>query len=239
MSDRSDRDAYRRRRLAALSPRYSPLLHALCPSVWGLVVLGACAALVRDVTCAELATVPVVLLLSNMSEWRLHRDLLHKRSRLFPALFDQHTPQHHRIYVCEDMQIREWRELKFILIPPWAAVALFVGLIPLATALYFVLSPNVAYLFEATCMVYVVSYELLHLSYHLPVDSFVGRNPVIRALARHHSTHHDPRRMQRFNMNVSLPLWDLVRGTTWRPARDAHGRRDTPAPAVGATPGSG
>ena len=35
-------------------------------------------------------------------------------------------------------------------------------------------------------------------------------------LRRHHALHHDPKLMQKWNFNVSLPLWDLVRGTIAR-----------------------
>ena len=67
-------------------------------------------------------------------------------------------------------------------------------------------------------MAYVLSYEWLHLAYHLPPDSFVGRLPPIRFLRRHHATHHDPRLMMRWNFNITIPLWDLVRGTYRREA---------------------
>jgi sterol desaturase/sphingolipid hydroxylase (fatty acid hydroxylase superfamily) len=35
----------------------------------------------------------------------------------------------------------------------------------------------------------------------------------VRILRRHHAIHHDPRLMQRYNFNVTVPLWDWVRGT--------------------------
>jgi sterol desaturase/sphingolipid hydroxylase (fatty acid hydroxylase superfamily) len=66
-------------------------------------------------------------------------------------------------------------------------------------------------------MLYVLSYEWLHLAYHLPQDTVLGRNPLVRVLARHHARHHDPRLMQKWNFNVTVPLWDWVRGTIWRP----------------------
>jgi hypothetical protein len=170
--------------------------------------------LVRDVTWWQLLTVPVVLVLSNMTEWRIHRDWLHKRSKPFHDLYDRHTPVHHRIYVYGDMQVRSWKEMKLVLIPAWAAVALFLGLLPLAAGLYFFIAPNVAYMFMASCMLYVVTYELLHASYHLPDNHWIGRNLIIRALAKHHSIHHHPPLMQKWNMNVSIPLWDFIRRTS-------------------------
>ncbi len=62
-------------------------------------------------------------------------------------------------------------------------------------------------------MGYVVSYEWMHLSYHLPPESFVGRLALVRFMRRHHAIHHDPRIMQKWNFNVSVPLWDVVRRT--------------------------
>jgi len=62
----------------------------------------------------------------------------------------------------------------------------------------------------------VLSYEWLHLSYHLPPESRVGRLRPIRALCRHHALHHDPRLMQRWNFNVTVPFWDWVMRTTYK-----------------------
>ena len=79
----------------------------------------------------------------------------------------------------------------------------------------------------ATAIGYAVSYEWLHLSYHLPHDHPVGRSRLIRALRRHHAIHHDPRLMQRWNLNVTVPLWDVVMGTTvaeYPPTLRADGR---------------
>jgi hypothetical protein len=204
---------FREERLAALSPYYRPTLHVLFPMAWATLVILGCALLLEGVRAIDFLTIPVVLVLSNATEWRLHKDALHQRWYFAPSLYDQHTPVHHRIYTYRDMEMKDRRELAFILILPWAGVALFVALLPIAAALGWLLNPNVGLLFMATCMFYVVSYELLHMSYHLPRTSMVGRNAVIRALARHHSVHHDPRYMQTHNMNVTLPLWDVVRGT--------------------------
>ena len=51
----------------------------------------------------------------------------------------------------------------------------------------------------------MVSYEVLHLCYHAPKDSFIGRLSLIRVLRAHHARHHDPRIMQRYNFNVTVP----------------------------------
>lgn len=223
LDSRADRDALRDKELALIPRGYHPLVHILVPSLWGLLTIAGCALLVRDLAWWEILTVPVLLVASNAAEWRMHRDWLHKRDRFLPALYDRHTPVHHRLYVTDDMAVRSWREMKFVLIPAWAAVALFVGLLPFAAVLWMFVSHNVALLFLATCMFYVVSYELLHAAYHVPEGSPISRLPFLPTLARHHAIHHDPRLMQKWNMNVNVPLWDMVRGT--RISDDERARR--------------
>jgi sterol desaturase/sphingolipid hydroxylase (fatty acid hydroxylase superfamily) len=65
-------------------------------------------------------------------------------------------------------------------------------------------------------MGYVVAYEWLHLAYHLPADSRIGRSRFIGWLRRHHATHHTPELMQRWNFNVTVPFADWVLGTIYR-----------------------
>ena len=64
---------------------------------------------------------------------------------------------------------------------------------------------------------YASMYEVTHLSYHLQSDIWVMRIPilghVLRALSRHHARHHDVRLMQKWNFNVTVPLWDFFLGT--------------------------
>ena len=79
---------------------------------------------------------------------------------------------------------------------------------------------NVAALFLATSALYVVSYELLHLSYHLPDDHFISKLSVIKVLKRCHAVHHHPVRMNKWNFNVTVPLWDVVKGTYLRDEND-------------------
>src|SRR5262249_10761628 len=87
---------------------------------------------------------------------------------------------------------------------------------PVPLALWAVGHPNLGLLFLATAMAYTVGYEWLHLSYHAPADSFVGRSRLIARLRNHHAVHHAPELMQRWNFNVTIPLWDWVRGTIHR-----------------------
>jgi hypothetical protein len=207
------RDELRRRLVDAIPRWYSPIVHLLLPSLFGLSIMASCIWLLDGLLPLELLTVPATYLLANMGEWRTHRHLLHRRSRVAPVLYDRHTPEHHMVYVSHDMAMHDRREFRLVLIPAYGIVLLFFGILIPATAMWLAGFRNVALLFVATEMGFILSYEWLHLSYHLPADSFIGSLGIVRRLRRHHAVHHDPRLMQRWNFNVTVPLWDWVKGT--------------------------
>jgi hypothetical protein len=169
----------------------------------------------------QLLLVPVFLVVSNAIEWHAHRGLLHRRTWPLEVLYVRHTPQHHAVYVADDMFIRDWREVKLILLPAWGILAILAAAAPIAAAFVVAGQPNLAALWVATVAAYVLAYEWLHLAYHLPADGAVGRLRMTRWLRRHHQRHHAPQHMQRWNFNVSVPLWDHVRGTVWRAPGEA------------------
>lgn len=211
--DRS-REAFRAEQTAKIPSWYSPLGHVLATTSVGVAALVLAVVNVRDVRWVELLTVPAVFVLANLFEWRAHKKLLHRRTPPLHELYDRHTPVHHRIYRYGDMQVRTWRELRFVLIPAIGILGIVVSAAPLAWGIGRLVNPNVGWLFLMGEAVYTVSYELTHLSYHMPSDSFVQRFALVRWLSEHHGRHHDPRLMQRWNFNVTLPLFDWVFGTT-------------------------
>ena len=217
------REALRSQVMAATPRWYSPWFHLLFPSLVGLGVAGVALGQVRALRPVELLLPLAVWVLANATEWRAHKSLLHHRTPGFAALFEQHTPMHHGIFVTEAMEIRGLRELRLVLIPPYGILLILLATAPFTAVLWWAGQPNLAGLFLATCMLYVLSYEWLHLAYHLPQDGPIGRRWLVRVLRRHHAAHHDPALMQRWNFNVTLPLWDWVRGTIHRPATPGAG----------------
>ncbi len=210
---REKRDELRARVLAEAPSWYNPWMHLAVPSIFGVTVIAVCASLLRQPTALEFLTIPIVYVLTNVNEWYIHRDLLHHRSLIAPILYDRHTPEHHMIYVTDDMAMRERREFRLVLIPAYGLFLIFVSLLPLASAVWWLLGRNVALLYTATAMGYAVSYEWMHLSYHLPRENRIAQWRIVQLLRRQHAVHHDPRLMQRWNFNVTLPLWDWVQGT--------------------------
>ena len=222
--DEHDGRAERRTQIVSRIPaRYSPTLHFAIPAVIGLVVLVI--AIVRLQTNVlrpvELLTIPITLLGGFGFEWRAHKDILHRRLPLLGVLYDRHQLHHHVIYTHRDMAMRSKREWWFVLMPPYAILLVFLTMVlPMAIVIEKYVTTNVAMFVPATSMVFFLSYEWLHLAYHLPPDHPVGRLWLIATLRVHHQRHHDPRLMKRWNFNVTVPLFDWLHGTTWSPARE-------------------
>jgi sterol desaturase/sphingolipid hydroxylase (fatty acid hydroxylase superfamily) len=202
--------------LSRIPPWYSPWLHLAFPAVAGLAIAALALSRLDRLQAWQLALVPVFLAFGNMVEWHVHRGLLHRRTRFLEALYVRHTPQHHAVYVAGDLAIHDPRELKLVLLPAYGVLAVLAATSPITVGLALLGQPNLAALWVASVVLYVLSYEWLHLAYHLPEESPVGRLRPIRLLRRHHQLHHAPHLMQRWNFNVTLPFWDLVRGTVHR-----------------------
>lgn len=208
--DSRSREQFRQDMLDGEPSWYSPWLHLGVTTGVGIVAIVVGALRLRAVSALELLVVPAVFLVSNLAEWHIHKRLLHRRWKPMAVLYDQHTPMHHRIYRYGDMEIRSRRELRFVLIPAMGVVGIVIAAVPAAALAGRLLGPNVGWLFLVSAALYVVGYELSHLAYHLPEDGFVGRRWLVRIMREHHALHHDPRLMQRYNFNVTVPVGDLL-----------------------------
>lgn len=206
--------ARRRDEVLRSAPRwYSPRVHLLLTSALGIVPVAIGLWLLEDVRVWQLAAAGGFFALVCHVEWWAHRHVLHRRVPLLGALFDEHTPEHHAIFLTDEMAIRDLSEARLVLIPSSGIAAIVLAISPVAAAIAWAGQPNLAALFLIVSAGYVVSYEWIHLAAHLPGTSRVGRVRPVAFLRRHHAIHHHPHRMQRCNFNVVCPLADLVRGT--------------------------
>ncbi len=207
------RDAVRAELIARIPSWYRPWAHLAVPSVVGLTAIVVSISLLKNMTLLEWLFVPLVFVAVNFNEWHIHRNILHRLSWPLETLFWRHTPEHHVIFIRDDMAMRSSKEFRLVLIPAYGIVAIFFTTLPITAALWFFASHNLALLWVATTMGYTVAYEWLHLSYHLPAGHPVGRSAVIRWLRQNHAAHHTPELMQRWNFNVTIPFADWVLGT--------------------------
>jgi len=170
------------------------------------------------IVLAALAAVPLAVAQSSFVEWAFHRYWLH---RPWPprGAFTSHTLIHHQLCKFEDtfrvVEEEQKEALSFawwggptliaISTAPWALA----GLILWLTGLDWPVVPFVAG-FALTVSLYYVGYEGLHYLMHKPTIGFIERSRYFRFIEKHHRIHHV--RMDR-NLNVLLPLADLVLGT--------------------------
>lgn len=171
--------------------------------------------------------VPAVLVLANFFEWRVHSHVLHRRRWPFQVIYDKHTPMHHMIYIEEDMALRSTKEFRLVLIPAAGVLGIVLAAAPLAIGIAHLWSASAGWLFLLTASLYMVTYEVLHLCYHAPSDSFIGRLAFIKIMRAHHAKHHDPRFMQKWNFNVTVPLFDWLMRTTAPKTLPARATRST------------
>ena len=207
------RERLRAELLAKIPSWYRPWAHLAGPSLFGIGAVVTAVWSLANVQPLEWLAVPGFWLLINMFEWHIHRDILHRSMWPLGVLFYRHTPEHHVVFVKDDMAMRDPREFRLVLIPSYGIVAIFLTTLPVTATLAALVSANVAALWVAASMSYIVSYEWLHLAYHLPATSRIGQSAPVRALRRNHAMHHTPELMQQWNFNVTVPLWDWVRGS--------------------------
>ncbi|HWN66276.1 MAG TPA: sterol desaturase family protein [Haliangium sp.] len=202
-----------------IGPRYRGWAHFAFTSLGSLAIIAISIAMIRELRVIELVTVPAAFLFANLAEYLGHRGPMHHRRRGLGLIHRRHTLQHHRFYTREAMLCESTRDFQMILFPP-VMLLFFLGGVatPVALLLYWLSTANVALLFTATAMGYFLTYEVLHLGYHLGDRSWLGRLPFMAHLRRHHMLHHDPALMTVCNFNITFPICDRIFGTSHRGA---------------------
>jgi hypothetical protein len=198
------------RQLEAIPRWYNPYLHLAGTTGIGVVTVLVALLSLHHLRGIELLVLPAAFLISNLVEWTAHRDVLHRRKWPLGELYDRHTPVHHKVYQYDSMAMRSAREFRLVLIPAAGVASVVVITAPFAYAAARLLTHNCGWLALAESGFYVLTYELSHLAYHMPEDSFVGRLRLVRVLREHHRRHHHPALMQRWNFNVTVPIFDWV-----------------------------
>jgi hypothetical protein len=223
------REEYRRENVG---PGYRGWLHFAFTSVGSLFVITFSLMHLHEVRPLEWLVIPATFLFANFAEYKGHRGPMHRPLRGLQILFQRHTREHHHYFTHEAMHYGSSRDFKMVLFPP-VMLFFFLGVLaaPVALVLFFVATPNVAWLYVAVAMGYFLSYEWLHFAYHLHPDSSVGRLPFVRRLRRHHTHHHDLSLMGKYNFNITFPVCDWLYGTTYAATAPAAGpERNEAAP---------
>ena len=202
---------------ASIDPGYSGVRHFVLVNAMALPVIVWALAQVRAPGAAELCAVPIALTLANYGEWALHRYLLHRRVPGFHVLFQRHAVMHHSAFRHDLMAAPSSREWRWVLFPAPALLGLLALVGPICLGMARLVTANVGALLLASFVGFYLLYEWCHLAYHQPEHGVFGRSQVLRWLRLHHQRHHHPRFARSYNFNVTVPLFDWVRGTDMPP----------------------
>ena len=203
-------------RASRIPEHYSGPLHLATITGFSVLVAAVSLAMLEEVSPAEWVTIPFTFLYCNLAEYLGHRGPMHHRTRFLGGIFQRHTVEHHAFFTDEAISFDSTRDYRAVLFPPILLVFFFgVFAVPLGAVLYFLLSPNVGFLFVFTAILYYLNYELFHFSYHLDPRSSLGRLRVMRRLRRNHVAHHNKALMTRYNFNITYPICDRLFGTLY------------------------
>ena len=215
-------ERHRRAIVEGVPSWYRPLPHLAIPTLFGLCALIFAVTQIHALRPIELLAIPVTVLVAFAFEWRVHKSVLHRRLPGLGVIYDRHELQHHVVFTHDDMPMRSSRELQLILMPAYAVLLIALVNAPLAYLASRFVAPNVGYIYLVTSMGFFLTYEWLHLAYHLPPSHPVGRVRLIARLREHHRRHHEPRLMRAWNFNVTVPAFDWLHGTMWTREREAE-----------------
>lgn len=214
MNDRQKayRQEYRRR----LSNWYNGPVHVVVIYTIGLTALWIYTKHLVNVQWWEWMTLPVFLVAINIFEWFLHLHVMHRpqESKGLRAIYNRHTLQHHQFFTDSEMRFRDHKDWRVTVFPPYALVVLTLISIPGAVVFYFILTPNIAWLFISTTTSIYLIYEFMHFCCHAEESGFVRNMPLVNTIRRHHTAHHNSRLMMERNMNLTFPIADWLFGTS-------------------------
>ena len=205
---RAYRTTYRQR----VAGWYNGFLHVAIIYTIGLTALYIYLSNLRNLTWAELATVPLFFLFCNFVEWCLHRYVMHRpwKNALFRAVYNRHTLQHHQFFTDIDYTFANHKDYRVTFFPPYALATFTLMSIPGAIVLGNLFTPNVGWLFISTTTSMYMLYEFMHFCCHVKENSFVRNMPFVNTNRRHHVAHHDPSIMMDYNMNLTFPIMDWL-----------------------------
>lgn len=208
------RAAFRERHV---SQHYSGPMHLATTVSVSILIAVLCAMMLENVSPLEWLTIPLTFLYANLSEYLGHRGPMHRKTRFLGAIFQRHSLEHHSFFTEEAASYDTTQDFKAVLFPP-IMLLFFNGCfaLPVGALLYFLVSPNVAFLFVLTAILYFLNYELLHFAYHMNPQTWVGRLPFMSRLRRHHLRHHNTQLMTSYNFNITYPICDYLFGTVYK-----------------------
>lgn len=208
--------ARRRYRELMLGADYSPTWDLTKTFASAVAIAIALVLLLDAPSVGDLVFVPLAILYGSFAEHFGHRWAMHRRVPGLDRIFLEHKV-HHRFFTHTAMHCDASADMRMVMFSP-ILLGYFVGIFvaPTAAIVWLGFGWNPAVLVALVTIVYYASFELWHLTAHLPAS-----HPVCRAFPRltgwfreRHRRHHHPDHQTTWNFNVVLPIADHILGAT-------------------------
>jgi hypothetical protein len=149
------------------------------------------------------------LVYGSFFEWTLHKYLMHQPRWLYP--FRAHALVHHGLFRTGDRYfLSDPKVIRKVRFAWWHAPFLILLHAPVIVWLEETLDLNILKGALSALILYYLLYEYLHYCMHIPKGRRLERTFWFRWLDSHHHMHH---KRHFNNLNVVLPLADILFGT--------------------------
>ena len=206
------RQIYRQR----IATWYNGFLHVILIYAIGLGAMYVYITHIHQPIWWEWITIPVVFLCTNLFEWFLHVQVMHRprKNKGLRAIYTRHTLMHHQFFTDTEMRFANSTDWRVTFFPPYALIVFILISVPAALGAGWLISPNTGWLLMCvTTSIYLI-YEFMHFCCHISENWFVRNCPFVNTIRRHHAAHHKQSMMMRRNMNLTFPIADWLFGTS-------------------------
>ncbi len=197
-----------------IAPAYNGLVHVALIYLIGGAALWYAARNIHEASWAECLVVPAVVVLSNLFEWVLHAQVMHRPRAGLMGIYKRHTLAHHQFFTDQAPFHDSTRDFRIVFFPPYALIAFLV----MAAAAGFVLaqlwSANAGWFVVCAAAGMYMNYEFFHWCCHVRDDRILRHLPFVNTIRRHHIAHHNTAIMMNLNMNLTYPFADWLFATS-------------------------
>ncbi len=158
--------------------------------------------------------VPVYFLVCNGFEYVLHRYPMHHKVKGLGFLYE-HLTVHHSFFYNDTYYYEQPRDYMAVFLP--LLYFSFITLVFSAASLtiYVIADLDNALFFALVAYTYYLMYEIMHFSYHARSGSVIKAIPLVEQSAQLHLYHHRIDLMNKYNFNITFPIFDKVFNTLY------------------------
>lgn len=172
------------------------------------------------------ATFIAGIIYASFAEWVIHRHMMHKPIFGYSHFYVAHAQVHHAVYQANDSYWLGDRKAENLTFAPWAMPFPVLFHAPYLLAIGYWISIPAALGPVIAFTLYQATYEYFHFCMHVPKNRWFESNRIFKFVNEHHYQHH---KSPMTNLNVVLPLADIILGTRRKLAQPMAPRVLTPS----------